>query len=84
MLYNEIMISEELKRAALGVFNDAINASKKAVAYDLWKYTFVHQWPKPLSISQEEWDAERKEFSASFDSMDDVSLEELLGDMEEE
>lgn len=47
-------------------------------ANSLWKYSFVHTWPLPGGVLEEEWKAEKEKFQKSFFEVSKNNKEKLF------
>jgi hypothetical protein len=61
----DLITADELERAQGGL-NGLRQQFIRSHANDLWKYSFVQNWPPPDSISGEAWAAEKERFNKSF------------------
>ncbi|MEZ4883442.1 MAG: hypothetical protein R3E32_01805 [Chitinophagales bacterium] len=46
--------------------------------FNLWQYSFVHQWSKPDSVKEEVWEKEKQIFLDSFELKKEVSNKPIL------
>ncbi len=78
------IISETCYQEAL----EGINQLKKEFIENykdqLWHFSFVHQWPRPDSIKESDWEAEKKDFRQSFFERPEVIEEWAIIDQGEE
>lgn len=71
------IIKEETYRQALGIIESTKNDLKE-IRPDLWKFSFVHNWSKPMDIAMETWEEEQKLFEDNFTHKEDYKFEPIF------
>lgn len=70
-IYDFLLLIQLIDESYHKSFSETIGKFKvhfaKLNSKNLWKFTFVHNWPKPESITEEAWEAEKALFVNSFD-----------------